>query len=252
MKNFTKIINPTTSSSKYYKSPFNNYIKIEYTDNKLSITGVMGPTSNGDCKGHAGQNIDTICNLDNNYYNTKPTKDFTESDLKKLVDIWNEYHLNDMKPYDVEMKKLGWDKLAKKEIYKITLELNTETWMLQNKIKTYCMTSLKETGSANISEKEREVLNLKLRKIIYSYDKDKFDIPQYYEFDKNSRTKELDIEKTTLGWIYPEEYPDELLGKLCEESGNRYGEAWYKQEIPEDILEWLYNLPDAENKPAWI
>lgn len=252
MKNFTKIINPTTSSSKYYKSPFNNYIKIEYTDNKLSITGVMGPASNGDYKGHAGQCIDTICDLDNDYYNTRPTKDFTESDLEKLVDIWNEYHLNDMKPYDVEMKKLGWDKIAEKEIYKIKLILNTETWKLQDKIKNRCMKSLKETGSATISEKEKEILNLKRSKSIYSYDKDNFDIPKYYEIDKDIVTKKPEIEKTTLGWIYPEEHPDGILEKLCKESGNKYGEAWYEHEIPENILEWLYNLPEAENEPAWI
>lgn len=252
MKNFIKIINPTRSTDIWNKTPFDNHIKIEHTNGELSMVGVMGAMSNGDCKGHAGQCINTICDLNNKYYNTKLTNDLTENDLKKLVNIWNEYHLNNMKPYDMKMKELGWDKIAEKLIYEINLKLKTEIWKLQNEIKNRCIKSLKETGSAIISETEKKLLNLKYSKTIYSYDENKFDIPKYYEVDKDFKTKCPKIKKTTLGWISPKKHPDGILGKLCEESGNKYGHVWYKHKVPENILKWLYDLPDAKKQPAWI
>ena len=33
----------------------NAYVEIEYKDGKLSLHGVIGPMSNGDCRGSAGQ-----------------------------------------------------------------------------------------------------------------------------------------------------------------------------------------------------
>lgn len=55
-----------------------------------------------------------------------------------------------------------------------------------------------------------------------------------------------------LGWIRPEEHPDGLLTRPCPECGYRYGTAWLSEDVPEDMLRFLADLPDASRKPAWV
>ena len=35
-------------------------------------------------------------------------------------------------------------------------------------------------------------------------------------------------------------------------NGYRYGSAWLKEEVPEDVLAWLRALPDTDVMPAWV
>ena len=122
MKNFKKIINPCTNEVYIYndkKRSVNSFCKIEYQDGQLSIAGVIGPKSNGNSWGSCGQCIDEI-------RKGVPTKEWTSDMLQKFCDIWDEWHLNDMRPYCSHMKKLGWDKMASEKVeiktYKLTRE----------------------------------------------------------------------------------------------------------------------------------
>ena len=85
-----KIVNPCVCST--YYGDAKAYAKIEYENGKLSICGVVGPKSNGDCTGSAGQCVDEI-------RSGKPTEDWTNEMLQKFCDIWDRWHLNDMRPY---------------------------------------------------------------------------------------------------------------------------------------------------------
>lgn len=38
----------------------------------------------------------------------------------------------------------------------------------------------------------------------------------------------------------------------CPECGYKYGTAWLFEEVPHDVIEWLFNLPDADKTPAWV
>lgn len=102
MKNFKKIINPCTNEVYIYNGKerrVNSFCKIEYQDGKLSITGVIGPKSNGNCWGSCGQCVDEI-------RKGEPTKEWSFEMLQKFCDIWDEWHLNDMRPYCSHMKKI--------------------------------------------------------------------------------------------------------------------------------------------------
>ena len=62
------------------------FCKIEFDDNRLSITGVIGPLRSGDCCGGAGQCVDAIregC----------PCDEWTQEMLDKFCSIWDEWHL---------------------------------------------------------------------------------------------------------------------------------------------------------------
>lgn len=61
----------------------------------LSIIGVEGPQRNGDCKGSCGQIVDTI----EEYKDTQKiayAEGWNETSLHTFVQIWEQYHLNDM------------------------------------------------------------------------------------------------------------------------------------------------------------
>ncbi len=44
----------------------------------------------------------------------------------------------------------------------------------------------------------------------------------------------------------PKLHPDPSCG------GYRYGSAWLKEAVPEDVLTWLNGLPDTDKAPAWV
>jgi hypothetical protein len=67
----------------------NVFITIRYFNKRLSLTGVEGPYSNGNASGSCGQIRDTLGRL------TAPR--FTKETLDQLKQIWDRWHLNDMK-----------------------------------------------------------------------------------------------------------------------------------------------------------
>lgn len=83
MKDFTKVINPGKDIDG------NIFCKIEYSNNRLRISGVVSPTSNSNYRGSCGQIMDNLLNC-------KPGKDWDYEKIEMLYDIWNQYHLNDM------------------------------------------------------------------------------------------------------------------------------------------------------------
>lgn len=76
-----------------YQNKLNVFCKVEYQDQKLSISGVIGPLKNGNCQGSSGQMYDSIIE------NLK-TFDFADGWSKTIafefVELWKEWHLNDM------------------------------------------------------------------------------------------------------------------------------------------------------------
>jgi hypothetical protein len=70
------------------------FCKIEFKEGQLSISGVEGPTQGGNCLGGCGQiemhlkdHLDTIT----------PAPGWTRPMLRQFFDIWDRWHLNDMK-----------------------------------------------------------------------------------------------------------------------------------------------------------
>lgn len=59
-------------------------------------------------------------------------------------------------------------------------------------------------------------------------------------------------ETKTLGWLHPEEHPDGILGKPCPVCGYKYGHSWLTEEVPQDVIDWLFNLPESPVEPAWV
>jgi hypothetical protein len=95
----------------------NVYCRITYKNGRLSITGVVGPLPSGGCLGSCGQiNADWTPIV--NY-----AKGWTPSKVRRFLDIWDRWHLNDMqagtpeqtefvKAYCKEHKRANYDEIC--------------------------------------------------------------------------------------------------------------------------------------------
>jgi hypothetical protein len=97
MNDFTRILNPGTELINGQKEQV--FVKIEYKNKRLSLTGVVGPRSNGNCRGSCGQIM-----LDE----VTPNDDWTYEKINELQDIWNKWHLNDLRA-GCEHQRKNWD-----------------------------------------------------------------------------------------------------------------------------------------------
>lgn len=50
-----------------------------------------------------------------------------------------------------------------------------------------------------------------------------------------------------LGWNKYDEHPSEP----CPTCGYKYGSAWLKEELPQDVIDWLMTLPTADKPSPW-
>lgn len=244
MENFEKIVN-IGSQPEYYRNitdyPVQVFCKIKLKDKKLSISGVAGPLKNGDATGSCGQIYDSL-NITNFSTGWNKTK------LKKFIEIWKRWHLNNMTAATAEMKKAGWDALALKEIFKYcyiqTNEVSRRRKELQGMATEYAL-----KGEALIlSDDDKRLLLSNTSINIYAYELPA--TPEFMEPWLDYQSKAHKIERKTLGWVNVEEHADGLLGR--ELNGKKYGHSWYFEEVPADIVKWLQSLPETETKPNWV
>lgn len=208
-----KIVNPCVCDTYYGKA--HAYAKIKYENGRLSIRGIVGPKRNGDCMGSAGQCVDAI-------RSGKPTEDWTNEMLQKFCDIWDEWHFNDMHPYCNHMKELGWAEQA------------------QEKVKVMKWDRSKETMYANVGYG------------VTRYNDELPEHPEFYEFKEKDCLGRSNTEYKMRGQISYSEHPLGFIGRSCPVCGYKYGTSWIKEEVPQNVIEWLFSLPKSETQPAWV
>lgn len=129
------------------------FCKIEFQDKRLSISGVEGPTQNGDAHGNCGQIDMSLRKLDASEIRFAPNWD--AATFKRFLDIWDKWHLNDLHAECEHQEARG------------------ETWK-------------------------------------------------------------------THPWA------------TCPDCGYVLGAAWTFREVPQNVLDWLFSLPDTDKTPAWV
>lgn len=239
-----KIINPCLCKT-YGSVPANAFARIEYEDGQLSICGVVGPMSNGNCKGSAGQCVDEI-------RKGKPTDGWTPEMLKKLCDIWDRWHLNDMRPYCQHQKELGWDKLAGEEITQYHYRLTSDALKQKQAAEKAALESLKKGETFTPSDEQAFFASLEYGLDIFRDPDEK--LAPYYEPKKALFSGDRGPTETkTRGWVrFDEESDLGILCKPCPVCGYKYGTSWLKEEVPQDVLDWLFSLPETNLHPAWV
>lgn len=97
-----KIINPCkcdVEDRNHYT--YDAFVEIVYKNDILSLHGVIGPMISGNCRGSAGQCQDEI-------RKGVPKAPWTKEMVDKLCDIWDRWHLNDMRAGCEHQRALGW------------------------------------------------------------------------------------------------------------------------------------------------
>lgn len=236
-----KIVNPCVCST--YYGDANAYAEIEFENGNLSICGVIGSKTNGDCKDSAGQCIDDI-------KNGKPTKDWTNEMLNKFCDIWERWHLNDIRPYCKHMKELGWVDQTNEEVKVAKWDMTQETWGKIKAAEKRAIECLKN-GKTFIPTPE-ETMYANLDYSVTTYHDELPEYPEFYEIKKKDCLGRSNVEYKTRGWISYSKHPLGFIGRPCPVCGYKYGTSWIKEDVPQDIIDWLFSLPESKIKPAWI
>ena len=96
------------------------YIKAEIGEGVLSISGVIGPLSSGNALGGCGQIDMEFAHRDSKDNDGRYSEYIKPKDINfasgwnaenwyDLLDVWKEWHLNDMQAGCKHQRKLGWD-----------------------------------------------------------------------------------------------------------------------------------------------
>jgi hypothetical protein len=100
MKSFVKVVNPgkVKIGTRFHEM----FVRIEYRPNReLSICGVAGPWHSGNCAGSCGQCDEGLEKISVFH------KGWSKEKAGKLRQVWNDWHLNHMRPGCVHQAE--WD-----------------------------------------------------------------------------------------------------------------------------------------------
>lgn len=237
-----KVINPCTVEGKQA------YCHI-YTESKtctllngttdtitvLHITGVVGPRSNGDCY-TCGQCYEEMLHGVAN-------EGWTADALYKLLDIWQRWHMNDMKPYCAH--QVDWDDDKECKLYEY--KMSDDTYKRRSRLKDSIHKTLLAGEAVQLSESQRRLLGSNVFVKTYA-DTAPDGYELYKEYTKHAR--ELYPMDSDSKWVG--KHPDGILAKPCPVCGYKWGSSWRAERIPAKVLAWLESLPDSTRKPAWI
>lgn len=240
-----KVISPCTCLCGYPEKNRDAFCEIIFEDGRLSICGVVGPRNNGDCWGGAGQCVDEIRKGEPNEANG-----WTREMLDKLCNIWDTWHLNDARAYCHHMKELGWDEECREQVMVKKWELKHEYYDKARDAKNRAISCLKNGEVFEPTPEETLYANLSGQ--VTTYNGEEPEMPEYYEYKEKDCLGRSNTEYKMRGWIRNTEHELGILCKPCPVCGYKYGTAWIKEDVPEEVIEWLFSLPDAYKTPAWV
>lgn len=236
------------------------HVGVEYKHGRLSISGVVGAKPNGDCWGSCGQCLDSVRDILSE--EGVISKAWDEPMIQKLIEVWREWHLNDMRPYCAHQKALGWDRLAKEELTLYHWTITHQAYDAQRGTIKRAKQAIKAGETFTPTYVDVVLANLE-HEITTEIDRLSADIAEYYKPEKDSIVvRKQHIETKIAGHVYwggvedtyctkTNKHSKGLLCKPCPECGHEYGGKWQFEAVPDDVLDWLENLPKAEIQCAW-
>lgn len=254
---FSKIIRPGTIKQYAGDPRASIYCKIELREGgELSITGVIGPRSNGDAVGGCGQIVMSLREpgaLDT----FEPVGEWTREGFEKFLEVWDRWHLNGTRAYDDEMEAAGWPELAKKEMRGYEFTLTREAYAAKQAAEQAALKALRAGEVFTPTTQQVADAARPGSYTVWAYAEEPAPEPlEAYERAKDlwgpNKGNVKHPERKTLGWLYPKDHPDGLLTRKLREDGPGYGSQWFKSELPEDVVQYLRALPDTDIKPAWV
>lgn len=231
MQAFTKVICP--GSVTIDRRQVDVFCKIEWDGARLSISGVEGPKSNGNCVGSCGQITSSVKGV------SEFMPGWDAGKVARFASIWDRWHLNDMRA-GCEHQRCDWKPEEKIEI--VTYRLTSEATRERHAIGRRHAEALKAGGTVKATDDEVALLNLPWE-TNHAPDADGPGSGMYEVAKRETKA---------AGWVYPREHARGLLMKPCDVCGYKYGSAWLHEEVPADVIAELAALPESSTKPAWV
>lgn len=276
-KTMTKVIRIGTV--KVGKSNQSVFCSIKFDGKCLSISGVVGPRKSGNCVGSCGQINMGFSSSDI----TSWAPGWNKEKLDRFLELWDKWHLNDMRAGCKHQRAENWGK------EKITLvDIEVETWRINLKDGTkeaivrmyHWYRECKDVQKGVIMKKDetpeqRKIRMMRERSKLAQFINHPTTQPVLRFFHKvftSALNNESYVPKDTVeeswyapngpikikteekytNWVHPTEHPKGVLTKECPVCGYRYGSKWLLEDVPQDVLDWLFDLPKTDKVPAWV
>lgn len=155
------------------------------------------------------------------------------ADIERLLEVWDRWHLNGMRPGCVHQVGPEWD--FAREVTLVTYQLKPDVRDTQRSIRDLALRSLAVTGAACYGPSEQTVVNLPSEQVV----------PDTENTQEQFKARNLDLYKVTkretkrASWVKPEEHPAGYLCKPCPTCGYKYGSAWVYEPLPTDVVEFV-------------
>lgn len=239
-----KVINPVLCKVYGRDNPVRGFAEIKWDGKRLSICGVVGPTRGGDCLGSAGQCSSSI-------RAGEPAEGWTREMVDKFCDLWDRWHLNDMHPECEHQRKLGWREQAAEKITKYNYRLTSEAQKLKKAAENAALEALRK-GEIFVPTPDQAMF-ASMPYVVEIYEEMTGDGAKYYEPKKVLFAGDHGATETkTRGWVRFDESEKGILGKPCPVCGYKYGSSWMHEDVPQEVIDWLFALPDTKVTPAWV
>lgn len=111
--NFRKVVRLGTAKN-YYERDYDIFAEIKFTDGCLSICGVEGPKTNGNAIGSCGQ---IVSHLKDELHTITPAPGWDALKLRQFFNVWERWHLNDLRAGSAEQEKWLRENPIPKEEY---------------------------------------------------------------------------------------------------------------------------------------
>jgi hypothetical protein len=250
---FTRVVRPGAVAD-YDSRTVSVFCKISFDAGRLSITGVEGPLSSGNCIGGCGQIDSTLREVPADAWTF--AEGWNTDLLARFLAVWDDWHLNDMRAYDAEMKAAGWPAIAQRAVFAYRFTLDDAAIKAKRTAEGLALDALKE-GRPFIPLPEQTAAVSRPYEVTIYQDHDQAPpaAPEFYKPKENYTAAGSVVagpERKTLGWLRPSEHPEGLLGRKLREDGPGYGSAWFREDVPADVLAFLQGLPVADRNPAWV
>lgn len=245
---FSRVLNPGTVEEYSHgeRRRFPVFVKVEYRDGQLSMTGVVGPRANGDAWGSCGQIVDTLARED--FQPTPGAGAFWAMNAKKLRATWERWHLNDMRPCCEHQRALGWYEKAGEKVKLYHWRLDDAAQKEKTAAEKAAQAALLAGEVFTPSKRQHEAARREYELTTHTPEAPKHYGPRGPLWAGHSS---VPVEEKGLGCLYEKEHPEGLLCRPCPECGYKYGSEWRREDVPEAVLRFLYECPEAETKPAW-
>ena len=229
MEPFTKVIRPATREN------YSIFCEIKFDGKRLSICGVEGPRRDGNCYGSCGQVVEHLTER------TTLAPGWTTEMLERFRAIWRRWHLNDMCAGCEHQRDWPTDKRLEVVSYKLT----TQALRVREEDREAAADAALAGKTFEPTATGRALAALTTwYESIFVLPAADSPLAGCYTLDKR--------ESRPAGQVYPHEHPEGLLTKPCPTCGYKYGSAWLFEAVPEDVLQFLTDLPDSDLVPAWV